>query len=79
MTTLETKEQKVPQGWRVKLYELEPEGAWVDKGTGYVACRIAPTLNCPALVVTSEDDEEVILLESKLRSNDTYEQQGGSF
>eukprot|EP01034_Spumella_vulgaris_P041827 gene41827-51842_t len=37
---------------------------------------MAPTLNCPALVVTSEDDEEVVLLESKLRRNDTYEQQG---
>jgi hypothetical protein len=24
--------------WRAKLYQLEHGGAWIDKGTGLVAC-----------------------------------------
>ncbi len=68
---------KAQQGWRVKLYELEPEGAWVDKGTGFVICCILPSLGCPALVVTSEESDDKILLQSKIQSEDNYEQQGG--
>ena len=27
------------EGWRVKLYQLETEGTWLDQGTGFVSCK----------------------------------------
>lgn len=61
------------------MYELEPEGAWVDKGTGYVACRILAGLGCPGLIVTNEDNPNDVLLRSRIRFDENYELQGGDF
>ena len=61
-------EQRIT-GWRVKLYQLETEGAWLDTGTGSVSCRNVE--GGPKIVVGSEDGITVIL-ESKIRSDDIY-------
>ena len=62
-------------GWRVKLYQLEAEGAWLDKGTGCVHCRSVE--GTPSIVVQTEDGTGTIL-DSKIRSDDVYERQGES-
>lgn len=67
-------------GWRVKLYQLESEGAgaWQDQGTGNVICK--SVLSGPAIVVMneSEDEEFPPLLQSKIQLEDVYERQGES-
>jgi protein phosphatase 4 regulatory subunit 3 len=67
-------------GWRVKLYQLESEGAgaWQDQGTGNVICK--SVLSGPAIVVMneSEDEEYTPLLQSKIQIEDVYERQGES-
>jgi protein phosphatase 4 regulatory subunit 3 len=67
-------------GWRVKLYQLESEGAgaWQDQGTGNVICK--SVLSGPAIVVMneSEDEEYAPLLQSKIQIEDVYERQGES-
>ena len=67
-------------GWRVKLYQLESEGAgaWQDQGTGNVICKTL--LSGPAIVVMneSEDEEYTPLLQSKIQLEDVYERQGES-
>lgn len=67
-------------GWRVKLYQLESEGAgaWQDQGTGNVSCK--SVLSGPAIVVMneSEDEEFAPLLQSKIQIEDVYERQGES-
>lgn len=76
MATSPSHSSVVGNGWRVKLYELETEGAWIDKGTGYVACRILSGLGCPGLIVTNENNTNEVLLRSRI-SDDNYELQGG--
>lgn len=31
--------EKKHEGWRFKLYQLDAEGQWDDKGTGYVTIK----------------------------------------
>lgn len=31
--------EKKHEGWRFKLYQLDAEGQWDDKGTGYVCIK----------------------------------------
>ena len=78
MATAPAHTSVVGNGWRVKLYELEADGAWVDKGTGYVACRILPRLGCPGLMVTNEENPNEMLLKSRIRFDENYELQGGT-
>ena len=66
-----------PQHWRIKLYELEEEGAWIDKGTGFVHVKYVTELGCPALVIRSEENDGVIFFQSKVNTEDIYEIQGG--
>ncbi len=63
-------------GWKVKLYLLEPEGAWGDLGTGIVVCKY--TTDGPCLVVLDEDQSKV-MLQSKIRTQDVYERQGAAY
>ena len=81
------------QGWRVKLYELEPPakgGSWVDRGTGYVrvvnssaqfdsaGVYTETTYEAQAsLLVLDETTVENILVNSPIKYNDAYERQGG--
>lgn len=64
-------------GWRVKLYELEQSGTWVDLGVGYVVVQVVIELGGPALCVVSEAERDKYLLVSKIQSEDLYEKQGG--
>ena len=31
--------QFIQENWRVKLYQLDEDGAWLDQGTGYASCQ----------------------------------------
>ena len=60
---------------RVKLYTLNEERQWADRGTGFVTCAtsIPPNTN-PALIVKSEVDGST-LLHSKILFNTKYQKQ----
>lgn len=62
--------------WRVKLYELEHTGMWVDHGIGYATIEMDSELNGPALCVISESEPGKYLMKSKIQSEDLYERQG---
>jgi hypothetical protein len=66
-----------PHHWRIKLYELEEQGAWIDKGTGFVNSKVVAELGGPALVIRSEENDGVIFFQSKIQVDDVYEVQGG--
>lgn len=72
-------EEDIPEtnGWRVKLYELESSGNWIDLGVGYVAVQLVSELAGPALCIASEAEKGKYILVSKIQSEDLYEKQGG--
>ena len=87
---MELKEEGERNGYRVKLYVLQSDGAgyWQDQGTGNVVCHV-PVLGErePAIVVFTEtpaDDSAGtpsttnVLLRSKIQADDVYERQGES-
>ncbi|XP_023320943.1 serine/threonine-protein phosphatase 4 regulatory subunit 3A [Eurytemora carolleeae] len=59
---------------RVKLYELNQERQWDDKGTGHVSSTYVERLKGVSLVVRSEADGSV-LLESKIQPETAYQKQ----
>jgi len=59
---------------RVKLYELNAERQWDDKGTGHVSSTYVERLKGISLVVRSEQDGS-LLLESKIQSDTAYQKQ----
>jgi len=59
---------------RVKLYELNAERQWDDKGTGHVSSTYVERLKGVSLVVRSEADGS-LLLESKIQSDTAYQKQ----
>lgn len=66
-----------PLHWRIKLYELEDEGSWIDKGTGFVHCKVISGMGGPVIVIRSEENDGVIFFQSKVQYDDVYEIQGG--
>lgn len=60
---------------RVKLYTLNEERQWDDRGTGFVTC-ISPTApnTSHAIIVKSEVDGS-ILLDSKIQLSTKYQKQ----
>eukprot|EP01032_Pedospumella_encystans_P018134 gene18134-20651_t len=71
-----TEFRPAPQHWRIKLYELEEQGAWIDKGTGFVHVKVVSEFGGPALVIRSEENDGVIFFQSKVITDDVYEIQG---
>jgi protein phosphatase-4 regulatory subunit 3 len=69
-----TEESK--DGWRVKVYQLNLEGQWDDKGTGHVQC--ATNAEGHALLVKAEDEGDTVLLDARIVQEDIYQKQGGS-
>ncbi|KAI8807911.1 component of IIS longevity pathway SMK-1-domain-containing protein [Cladochytrium replicatum] len=67
-------DESAPVRNRVKVYELNDEGSWADKGTGQVQCIYVQPKDAYCLVVRSEDDGSVIL-NSKIRKEDVYQRQ----
>jgi protein phosphatase-4 regulatory subunit 3 len=71
---------------RVKLYYLNDDGKWDDKGTGHVACtKLKVCLHAKLLkqkdemhlLMVSEDEDDARLLCSKISHDDIYQLQGG--
>lgn len=59
---------------RVKVYTLNDERQWDDRGTGHVASAYNDHLKGMTLVVRAEQDGSV-LLESKILLNTSYQKQ----
>jgi len=59
---------------RVKLYELNADRQWDDKGTGHVTSTYVERLRGVSLVVRSETDGS-LLLESKIQPDTAYQKQ----
>ena len=61
---------KPPEDWRVKVYRLNDEGQWDDRGTGRVSLQGARVL------VVSEGDRSEVLLASAPRGPNPVSRQG---
>lgn len=77
-----TVKPKIPSR-RVKLYHLNDEGKWDDKGTGHVACitpsdkgDITNVHHDEAYLVMRSEDDDRTLLESRVSDDDVYQLQG---
>ncbi|OQR68603.1 serine/threonine-protein phosphatase 4 regulatory subunit 3-like [Tropilaelaps mercedesae] len=62
---------------RVKLYLLNAERQWDDKGTGYVSSPFVESLGGISLVVRAEIDGS-LLLESRVQPETVYQRQQGT-
>ena len=62
---------------RVKVYQLNEEGQWDDKGTGHVVLTYNEKFGGVGVVVKSEESDGHLLLESKLYAEDIYQLQQG--
>eukprot|EP01117_Protostelium_nocturnum_P007283 TRINITY_DN2607_c0_g1_i1.p1 TRINITY_DN2607_c0_g1~~TRINITY_DN2607_c0_g1_i1.p1 ORF type:complete len:591 (+),score=132.41 TRINITY_DN2607_c0_g1_i1:153-1925(+) len=60
---------------RVKVYQLDDQGQWEDKGTGHVDCTFLKKFEGMGLIVKSEKEPDVVLLESKIFNEDIYQLQ----
>lgn len=59
---------------RVKLYALNAERQWDDKGTGHVSSSYVERLRGVSLLVRAESDGS-LLLESRIQPNTAYQKQ----
>lgn len=59
---------------RVKLYALNAERQWDDRGTGHVTSLFVDRLRGTSLVVRAEADG-ALLLESRIQSDTAYQKQ----
>ncbi|CAO3573284.1 unnamed protein product [Mortierella alpina] len=61
---------------RVKVYRLSTGNQWIDQGTGHCSCEFNADKSEGTLIVHSEDEEEKILLSSRIRvGEDLYQRQ----
>eukprot|EP00884_Botryococcus_braunii_P016420 jgi/Botrbrau1/3461/Bobra.139_1s0036.2 len=61
---------------RVKVYRLNAEGTWDDRGTGNVSVEYLEQADSMGLVVISEEDVHVTLLIHRICHEDIYQRQG---
>ena len=47
--------------WRVKLYELDTQGAWVDRGICDAVCKFVRSIGGPALIALGENSDSITL------------------
>uniref|UniRef100_A0A4W3H7E2 Protein phosphatase 4 regulatory subunit 3C n=1 Tax=Callorhinchus milii TaxID=7868 RepID=A0A4W3H7E2_CALMI len=59
---------------RVKVYTLNEDRQWDDRGTGHVSSTYVDRLNGMSLLVRAESDGS-LLLESKINPNTAYQKQ----
>ncbi len=59
---------------RVKLYALNADRQWDDRGTGHVSSQYVDRLKGISLLVRAESDG-TILLESKIQPDTAYQKQ----
>jgi hypothetical protein len=61
---------------RVKVYRLNDDGKWVDKGTGHVSVEYLERLDAVGLVVIDEEDSKTLLIH-RISSEEIYQRQEG--
>eukprot|EP00850_Spirogloea_muscicola_P004834 SM000021S06467 [mRNA] locus=s21:492698:499669:+ [translate_table: standard] len=59
---------------RVKVYRLDDDNKWVDRGTGHVTVEYLERCNAQGLVVIDEKDESTLLLH-RIAADDIYQRQ----
>ncbi|CAB5395087.1 unnamed protein product [Rhizophagus irregularis] len=60
---------------RVKVYQLNKDSEWVDKGTGFCSCLRNRAKDDALIIVRSEEDSSSILLESRVLRDIDYQKQ----
>lgn len=60
---------------RVKVYRLNNEGLWDDKGTGHISVEYLEQSDSVGLVVISEEDTRPLLIHRILTKEDIYQRQ----
>ncbi|KAF9353030.1 Platinum sensitivity protein [Mortierella sp. AD094] len=61
---------------RVKVYKLSTCNQWIDQGTGHCSCEFNQDKSEGTLIVHSEDEEDKVLLRSRIRvGEDLYQRQ----
>jgi protein phosphatase 4 regulatory subunit 3 len=64
------------QGWRVKLYQLNGDGQWDDRGTGSITVSHMDVFGGPGVHVKSEEGGTDILQSRILEDREAYALQG---
>ncbi|RIB17482.1 component of IIS longevity pathway SMK-1-domain-containing protein [Gigaspora rosea] len=60
---------------RVKVYQLSRESEWLDKGTGFCTCLVNEAKDGAYIIVRSEEDTAVLLLNSRIMKDHDYQKQ----
>ncbi|KAG0001725.1 Platinum sensitivity protein [Entomortierella chlamydospora] len=61
---------------RVKVYKLSTCNQWIDQGTGHCSCEFNQDKSEGTLIVHSEDEEDKVLLNSRIRvGEELYQRQ----
>lgn len=60
---------------RVKLYTLNEERQWDDRGTGFVTCVSPTPPNTSYSIIVKSEVDGLTLLESKIQLHTNYEKQ----
>jgi hypothetical protein len=60
---------------RVKLYTLNEERQWDDRGTGFVTCTSPTTSNSSYSIIVKSEVDNSTLLESKIQLHTKYQKQ----
>lgn len=60
---------------RVKLYTLNEERQWDDRGTGFVTCLSPTALNTSYSIIVKSEVDGSTLLESKIQLHTKYQKQ----
>jgi hypothetical protein len=63
-------------GWRVKLYELNDDGQWDDRGTGAISVQHLEALGAVGVQVSAEESGTPLLQSRILEDRDAYSLQG---
>ncbi|EOD38981.1 hypothetical protein EMIHUDRAFT_223819 [Emiliania huxleyi CCMP1516] len=63
---------------RAKVYCLNSNGQWDDRGTGHAAVQYSPEDEAAFVVVVSEDDGSQVLLQARVHMEDIYQRQQGA-
>ncbi|KAI9184612.1 Platinum sensitivity protein [Blastocladiella emersonii ATCC 22665] len=67
-----------PSRRRVKVYLLEEEDKWVDKGTGHITLPVLPSTSAMSMHVASELEPHETLLDTQVRPEIHYQRQEGT-
>ena len=60
---------------RTKVYLLNDDGQWDDRGTGHAEIQYMPAEDAAFIIVMSEENAETSLLQTKIHMQDIYQRQ----